>query len=159
MHEPYRSLQLCGCTQWVLVLWRTYQMARECAWCMYFFQLWESFQWQPFAGLHLVYWRQKCTTILVGDSGYPLVKWLLKPFPLGEIYLQTKKINYRLSRAWIITEIAFGRLKATWHRLLKQYKMVSISCNCLLCIAQLCEIHGNAFNGDRLEWYHFRRKQ
>lgn len=61
---------------------------------------------------------------MVGDSGYPLLSWLVKPYPHnGNLSSQQKTYNYRMSRARIVTENAFGRLKAHWRRLAKQNDM------------------------------------
>ena len=69
-----------------------------------------------------------------------------------------KKFNYRLSRARIVVENAFGRLKARWRRLLKQNDMdvtsvpkVVTAC-CIL--HNVCEIHGDMFDDDWLEESH-----
>ena len=57
---------------------------------------------------------------LVGDSAYPLSTWLMKPFPYNTILSNAQKIfNKRLSRACIMSENAFGHLKARWRQLLK----------------------------------------
>jgi hypothetical protein len=63
-----------------------------------------------------------CTVqaFLIEDSAYPLLKWLLKPFPDNQHMTAERNIfNYRLSRARIVVENAFGRLKARWRRLMK----------------------------------------
>ena len=50
---------------------------------------------------------------LIGDSAYPLSTFLMKPFDYNITQLQDiKQYNYRVSRARIVTENAFGRLKA-----------------------------------------------
>ena len=90
-------------------------------------------------------------TFLVGDSAYPLSTWLMKPFPYNTALSNAQKnFNYRLSRARIVSENAFGRLKARWRRLLKQNDMsisnvpnVIMAC-CIL--HNVCEVHGEAFN-------------
>ena len=59
-------------------------------------------------------------------------------------------MNYRLSRARIVVELAFGRLKARWRRLLKQSEMVVenvpnvVTACCIL--HNMCEIHGETFD-------------
>ena len=91
--------------------------------------------------------------LLVADSAYPLLPWLLKQFAYHASLTQDQKhFNYRLSRARIVSENAFGRLKARWRRLLKQNDMevtrvanVVVAC-CIL--HNLCEIHGEEFDND-----------
>lgn len=93
---------------------------------------------------------------LVGDSAYPLLPWLIKPFSMSPtLTIQQKTFNYRLCRGRVVVEIAFGRLKARWRRLLKQNDMsmenvpnVVASC-CVL--HNICEIHGDEFNDEWLE--------
>ena len=84
--------------------------------------------------------------LLIADSAYPLLPWLLKPFA-SNISLTSKQnnFNYHLSRARIVSENAFGRLKARWRRLIKQNEMnvtnvpnVVVAC-CIL--HNMCEIH------------------
>ena len=65
-----------------------------------------------------------------------------------------KYYNYRLSRARIVVENAFGRLKARWRQLLKQndmsienVPMVVTTC-CIL--HNMCEKQGDAFDSDWL---------
>ncbi len=66
-----------------------------------------------------------------------------------------KIFNYKLSRARIVVENAFGRLKARWRRLLKRNDMslsniptVVVAC-CIL--HNVCEVHGERFNDQWLE--------
>ena len=93
---------------------------------------------------------------LVGDSAYPLSTWLMKPFPHNSAMTNNQKtFNYHLSRARIVAENAFGRLKARWRRLLRQNDMdiahvpqVVTAC-CIL--HNMCEVHGDAFVDSWLE--------
>ena len=63
-------------------------------------------------------------SFLVGDSAYLLSSWLMKPFPHGSTWTDNQKnFHYRLSRARIVSENAFGRLQARWRRLMKQNDM------------------------------------
>jgi len=58
--------------------------------------------------------------IILGDSAYPLSKWLIKPYSdTGHLISLTKDFNYRLSRAQIVIQNAFGRLKGRQRCLLK----------------------------------------
>lgn len=87
---------------------------------------------------------------LVGDSAYPISTWLMKPFSDNStLSPQQKHFNYRLSRARAVVEMAFGRLKAQWRRLMKndmhtEHIPVVISACCIL--HNMCEIHGDSFN-------------
>ena len=57
--------------------------------------------------------------VILGDSAYPLLSWLMKPFPhKGALTQGQKKYNYKLSSA--VSENAFGRLKARWQCLSKR---------------------------------------
>lgn len=88
---------------------------------------------------------------LIGDSAYPLQTWLMKPFPQSSAFTtEMKQYNYRISRARIVVENAYGRLKARWRRLMKRNDMHVdhipnvIAAACIL--HNLCEIHGEHFN-------------
>ena len=88
---------------------------------------------------------------LVGDSAYPMHTWLVKPFNFNSsLTAKQKHFNYRLSRARIVVENAFGRLKARWRRLMKRNDMSTehiptvITACCIL--HNICEIHGEYFN-------------
>lgn len=88
---------------------------------------------------------------MIGDSAYPLKSWLMKPFPHNtELTTQQRNYNYRICRARIVTEIAYGRLKARWRRLLKRNDMSIdniphvITAACVL--HNICETHHEHFN-------------
>ena len=93
---------------------------------------------------------------LIGDSAYPLLEWLIKPFPFSSsLSRQHKNCNYRISRGRVVVEMAFGRLKVCWRRLYKKIDMhinnvpnVVLAC-CIL--HNICEIHGDEFNEEWLE--------
>lgn len=93
---------------------------------------------------------------LVGDSAYPINTWLMKPFPYNStMSSEKKKFNYIVSQARIVTENAFGRLKARWRRLMKQNDMdvsrvplVVLAC-CIL--HNICEVHGDSCSCTWLE--------
>ena len=99
---------------------------------------------------------QTLQTFLLGDSAYPLLPWLIKPFPFSSsLNSEQKRCNYRLSRARVVVEIAFGRLKARWRRLAKQIDMhvdnvphIIAAC-CVL--HNMCEIHHDGFNEEWLQ--------
>ena len=88
---------------------------------------------------------------LIGDSAYPLQTWLVKPFSQrGVLTSDMRQYNYRICRARIVVENAYGHLKARWRRLMTRNDMHVnhipnvIAAACIL--HNLCEIHGEHFN-------------
>ena len=58
---------------------------------------------------------------IIGDSAYPLLTWLITPFPFGPALTRDqKKFNKKLSGGRVHVERAFGILKARWRCLLKR---------------------------------------
>ena len=95
--------------------------------------------------------RCNVPVFVIGDSAYPLISWLMKPFPDNDRMTDEQKVfNYRLSRARIVVENAFGRLKARWRRLQKKIDMHIdnvpnvVAAFCVL--HNICEIHGETFD-------------
>ena len=58
--------------------------------------------------------------LIVGDSAFPLCTWLMKPFTNAVLTPQQRNFNYRLSRARMVTEGAYGQLKGRWRVLLRK---------------------------------------
>ena len=94
--------------------------------------------------------------VLVGDSGYPLLTWLMKPYAHNTCLTRAQRsYNYRLSRARTVVENAFGCLKARWRRLLKPNDMLIenvpnlVAACCVL--HNIYEIHGELFDDNWLE--------
>lgn len=62
----------------------------------------------PGSDVELPYW-------IVGDGGFPIKSYLMRPYAKSQNYGQREKIfNYRLSRARRIIECAFGTLQKKW---------------------------------------------
>ena len=85
--------------------------------------------------------------LLLGDPAYPLMSWLMKPFP-HSTYLprQQKKFNQQLSRARVVVENAFGRLKGRWRCLLKKNESNTMNMpkiiSCCVVLHNICEMFG-----------------
>ena len=52
--------------------------------------------------------------ILLGDGAFPFHPWLMKPYSQAVLKTDEQYFNYRLSRARMVTEGAFGKLKGRW---------------------------------------------
>ena len=72
--------------------------------------------------------------VILGDPAYPLLSWLMKPYLENAVTtLRERNFNYRQSRARMVVENAFGRLKGRWRCLLK-----TITCQIYLLLVLHC---------------------
>ena len=65
--------------------------------------------------------RTEIGPLLAGDSAYPLINWLKKPFPdRGRLAVEQRRFNLRFSALRCVVERAFGMLKSRWRIILKK---------------------------------------
>lgn len=89
---------------------------------------------------------------MVGDAAFPLKKYLMRPFP-GKNPARWKKLfNYRLSRASLVAERAFGILAARWRVLYTHISMKPENANAV--IMAVCILHNFLLNpSDSQRWW------
>jgi hypothetical protein len=93
--------------------------------------------------------------LLLGDGAYPLLPWLLKPYPINVILNRSQsRFNKTLSSARSTVERAFGILKARWRILLKRLdnKFCNIPEVILTCciLHNFCQQAGEEFDDDEV---------
>ena len=83
--------------------------------------------------------------LILGDSAFPLENFLMKPYTNAVLTKEQRYFNYRLSRARMIIEGAYGQLKGRWRFLLRksesnfqETKLAVLSCMILhnICLDQ-----------------------
>ncbi|KAL0985639.1 hypothetical protein UPYG_G00159810 [Umbra pygmaea] len=90
---------------------------------------------------------------ILGDSAYPLQNWLIKPFSdTGRLTTEQQIYNRKISRARVVVEKAFVRLKGRWRCLLKRNdcdaELVKSMVRTCCALHNLCESHGEAYDSE-----------
>ncbi|XP_033978104.1 protein ANTAGONIST OF LIKE HETEROCHROMATIN PROTEIN 1-like [Trematomus bernacchii] len=77
--------------------------------------------------------------VFVGDEAFPLLDNLLRPFPGRHLTRERRMFNYRLSRARLVVECAFGILSSQW-RMFRRVITTSPEVT-ELCVKATCVLH------------------
>ena len=89
--------------------------------------------------------------LVLGDSAFPFKPWIMKPFISAVLTPMQSNFNYRLSRARMVVECAYGQLKGRWRILLRKCEStpVELRSACLACIVvhNICIARGESLNG------------
>jgi len=82
--------------------------------------------------------KYKLPYVLVGDEGYPLLPYLMRPYPRSsQLDLKKKVYNYRHSRVRRTVESAFGIAVARW-RILRRAINTSVTKAEKIVLAVIC---------------------
>ena len=86
--------------------------------------------------------------VILEDPAYPALPWLMKPYQeTVHTTAGQKTFNYRQSRARMVVENAFGRLKGRWRCLLKrldfQLENVPHVVSSCVVLHNICETFGD----------------
>ena len=85
--------------------------------------------------------------LIIGDSTYPLLKGLVKPYPNRGLPPDEREVNKTLSAARSVVERAFGMLKGSWRLPLKkveqQTRTLSKTVLAACILNNICIDHGD----------------
>ena len=89
--------------------------------------------------------------LIIGDSAYPLLKWLVQPYPnRGHLTPDEREFNKKLSAARSVVGRACGMLKGRWRLLLRkveqQTRTLSKTVLTTCVLHNICIDHGDLYD-------------
>ena len=86
---------------------------------------------------------------MVADAAFPFSTWLMKPYTCAILTSEERYFNYRLSRARMVTECAYGQLKGRFRVLYRKSecnedttKAITLAC---IVLHNICIEYDKAF--------------
>ncbi|XP_046863059.1 protein ALP1-like [Xenia sp. Carnegie-2017] len=111
--------------------------------------LWNSIQEGMLPSMHKHVDKLEILPLILADSAFPLRNWLMKPYSNAVLSHIQKFFNYRLSRARMVTEYAFGQL-GRWRVLLRKNEgnmdHVRISVFACMVLHSICIMRGDTIS-------------
>jgi len=89
--------------------------------------------------------------VFVGDEAYPLMKYLMRPFPRRSLNEKKEIFNERLSSARRCVECAFGILTEKWRLLKREIDVVPQTA--ILLIKTMCVLHNTIIDQENITDY------
>ena len=112
--------------------------------------LWNSIQEGMLPNVGKQVGKVNIPPLIIADSAFPLRTWLMKPYTDAVLSPQQKYFNYRLSRARMVTECAYGQLKGRWRVLYKKNEsdkeQVRITVLACMVLHNVCIMQGDAIS-------------
>ncbi|XP_062407581.1 radial spoke head protein 3 homolog isoform X1 [Sardina pilchardus] len=95
--------------------------------------------------------------MMVGDAAFPLKRYLMRPYPGHSLSRPKQKFNYRLSRARMTVECAFGILAARWR--VFYTRICALPCHVDILVMAACVLHNYLLNPTDSQWFQKGRQQ
>mgnify|MGYP000025959939 FL=1 len=125
--------------------------------------LWDALQNGLLPNIAKVVGEVSISSLIVGDSAFPLQLWLMKPYTNATLSPKQSYFNYRLSRARMVTESAYGQLKGRWRVLFRKnesnkerVRTVTLAC---MVLHNICIESGDSIARKLDQWIQAPRKR